>query len=186
MDTIERRGGPRSKAGRPKSAATRVVRLPVPIAQIARRMNERGFRAGDVNAFLDVEARIAQTVPLMSASAACGFPSPADDYMEGPLDFNELMISNPAATFAVRVSGESMTGAGIFPGDIAVIDRSRGPVHGCVVLACLDGEFTIKRYLIRAGVVTLKAENPAFPNITLAEGQEFEVWGVVSGTVRKF
>lgn len=180
------RGGPRINSGRPKGAATRVVRLPVPIAQIARRMNERGFRAGDVNAFLDVEAHTSLTVPLMSSRAACGFPSPADDYMEGPIDFNDLIVRNPEATFAVRVAGESMTGAGIFPEDIAVVDRSRGAVHGCIVLACLNGEFTIKRYQVRTGVITLKAENPAFPSITIGADCEFEVWGVVTRSIRSF
>ncbi|MBB3938070.1 LexA family protein [Aureimonas phyllosphaerae] len=186
MERGERRGGPRINSGRPKGAGTRVVRLKVPIAQIARRMNERGFRAGDVNAFLDVDPRSALAIPLMSSRASCGFPSPADDYMEDPIDFNQLIVSNPAATFAVVVAGESMTGAGIFPNDIAVIDRSRGPTHGCVVLACYNGEFTIKRYLVREGVITLKAENPAFPNITIGDDCEFEVWGVLTRSVRSF
>lgn len=184
MNPINSRGGRRSNAGRKPGPATRVVRLPVPLADIARRMNERGFRAGDVNAFLDVEARTAQTVPLMSTTASCGFPSPADDYMDGPLDFNELIVTNPPATFAVRVAGESMTGAGIFPGDIAVVDRSRAPVNGCIVLACLDGEFTIKRYQVRAGGVSLQAENPAFPSLKIGEGQELEIWGVISRSIR--
>ncbi|MBP0618261.1 translesion error-prone DNA polymerase V autoproteolytic subunit [Jiella sp. KSK16Y-1] len=120
----------------------------------------------------------------MSTTASCGFPSPADDYMDGPLDFNELIVTNPPATFAVRVAGESMTGAGIFPGDIAVVDRSRAPVNGCIVLACLDGEFTIKRYQVRANGVTLKAENPAFPSLDIGEGQDLEIWGVVSRSIR--
>lgn len=182
----EGRGGRRINSGRPKGVATRVVRLPVPLAQIARRMNERGFRAGDVNAFLDVETRTSLTVPLMSSKASCGFPSPADDYMEGPIDFNELMVRNPAATFCIRAAGESMTGAKIFPEDIVVVDRARGPVHGDIVLACLDGEFTIKRYQVRAGIITLKAENPAFPSITIGDHCEFEVWGVVTRSLTLF
>ena len=184
MERGERRGGARINSGRPKGAATRVVRLPVPLAQIARRMGERGFRAGDVNAFLDVEALTALTVPLMAASASCGFPSPADDYMDRPLDFNELIVLNPPATFAVRIQGESMIGIGFFPGDVAVVDRSIEPSNGCVVLACLDGEFTIKRYLVRQGVTRLKPENPAYPTITIGADHEFEVWGVIKRAVR--
>lgn len=179
-------GGRRSGAGRPRGVETKVVRLPVPVADLARRLADRGIRAGDVNAFLDVEPRLAQTVPLVGATAACGFPSPADDYLDRPLDFNELLITHPAATFAVRVSGFSMIGAGIFPGDIAVVNRAIGPYHECIVLALLDGEFTIKRYLKRGDTITLHPENKEFRDIVIQEGQEFEVWGVVTNAIRKF
>jgi DNA polymerase V len=124
------------------------------------------------------------TIPLMAVTASCGFPSPADDYLDRPLDFNELIIENPAATFAVRVTGESMTGAGIFPGDIAVINRARNPADRSIVLALLDGEFTIKRYRRRGAHTWLQAENPNFSDIEIAEGSSFEVWGVVSRVVR--
>ena len=117
-------------------------------------------------------------MPLVGASASCGFPSPADDYLDRPLDFNELLIQNPAATFAVRISGESMTGAGLFPGDIAVVDRSLSPTHGCIVLALIEGEFTIKRYCRSGGMIVLQAENPAFPSIPISEESGLEVWGV--------
>ena len=86
-----------------------MVRLPLPIAALARRLKSGALRAGDINEFLDVDARTKLTVPLMASTAACGFPSPADDYLDSPLDYNELLVSNPAATFAVRISGESMT-----------------------------------------------------------------------------
>jgi DNA polymerase V len=81
----------------------------------------------------------------MATSAECGFPSPADDYLDRPPDLNDLKIDNPAATFAVRIAGEGMTGGGLFPGDIAVVDGSRRQVEGSIVLALLSGEFTIKR-----------------------------------------
>jgi DNA polymerase V len=118
-----------------------VVRLPVPLADLARTI-AAARKGGDIGAFLEVEGRSALRVPMMAWSAACGFPSPAEDYVDRPLDFNELLIEHPAATFAIRIEGESMTGAGIFPGDIAVVDRAREPVNGCVVLALLDGAFT--------------------------------------------
>ena len=123
-------------------------------------------------------------LPLMGDLAACGFPSPADDYLDRPLDFNELIIENAAATFAVRVAGESMTGAGIFPGDIAVVNRGRNVTDRCIVLALADGEFTIKRYRARRGRVWLEAENPAFADIEISEGTDFEVWGVITRCVR--
>src|SRR5271169_4737811 len=118
------------RMGRPPGEPSKVVRLPLPVAALAKRLAEKSLRAGDINAFFDIEARRPATVPLMATSAACGFPSPADDYLDRPLDFNELLIENPAATFAVRIAGESMTGAGLFPGDIAVVDRSRTAVDG--------------------------------------------------------
>ena len=141
-------------------------------------------RYGDVASFIDVEGRSALRVPMMAWSAACGFPSPAEDYVDRPLDFNELLIEHPAATFAIRIEGESMTGAGIFPGDIAVVDRAREPVNGSVVLALLDGAFTVKRYRIKDGAVWLQAENPAFPDMAIGDGQALEVWGVITRSIR--
>jgi DNA polymerase V len=162
------------------------VRLPVPLADLARRLAQRGIRAGDINQFLDVEPRLKQSVPLVGASASCGFSSPAYDYLDRPLDFNELIIESPAAAFAVRSSGDSMTGAGIFPGDIVVINRARNATSGCIVLALLDGKFTIKRYFVRNHTVTLHPENRAYQDIVVREGHEFEVWGVVTRSIRMF
>jgi DNA polymerase V len=104
------------------------------------------LHGGAINAFFDVEALSAASVPLMTDKAECGFPSPADDYLDRPLDFNELLTKNAPATFAVRIAGESMTAIGLFPGDIAVINRAARVVDRSVVLALVDGEFTLKRY----------------------------------------
>ncbi|MCW6511348.1 LexA family protein [Lichenifustis flavocetrariae] len=172
--------------GRKPGEATKVVRLPLRVATIARRIAEGSLRPGDLNAFFNVEVRHTMTVPLMASPAACGFPSPADDYLDRPLDFNELLISNPSATFAVRISGDSMNGAGLFPGDIAIVDRSLSPFNGCVVLALIDGEFTIKRYRVKAGGIVLQAENKAFKDIVIPEDSAFEVWGVVKHAIRMF
>jgi DNA polymerase V len=161
-----------------------VMRLPLPLANLARRLREGTLRAGDINAFLDIEAGQRRTVPLVDGTAACGFPSPADDYLDQPLDFNDLLIRNPAATFAVRLASDSMTGAGLFPGDIAIVDRSLAPTPGCIVVALLDGEFTVKRYRPRGRGVVLDAENPAFPAIEITEERAFEVWGVVTKSIR--
>jgi DNA polymerase V len=156
------------------------VRLPVPVAALAKRLADKTLRAGDINAFLDIAPQRPAAVP----PAACGFPSPADDYLDGPLDFNELLIQNPAATFAVRIAGESMTGVGLFPGDIAVVDRARTPVDGSIVLTLLGGEFAIKRYRCKGSRVWLQAENPAFKDIILTEDSAFEVWGVIAKSIR--
>jgi DNA polymerase V len=184
MRNISKRGGAREGAGRRPGVPTRVVRLPLPVASVARKIAERTLRWGDIGAFLDLHIGPANPVPLMSSSVACGFPSPADDYMDRALDFNDLLVENPAATFAVRIAGESMTGVGIFPNDIAVVDRSRTPGDSCIVLALLDGEFTVKRYRQRGKRIWLQAENPAFDDIILTEESAFEVWGVVKHTIR--
>ena len=123
-------------------------------------------------------------VPTFICAVPAGFPSPADDYLDSPLDFNELLITHPAATFAVRVAGDSMIGAGIFPGDIAVVDRALTAVDGKVILGILSGEFTLKRYRSRSGQVWLEAANPAYQPIHINEESGFEVWGVVRHTIR--
>lgn len=179
-----RAGARRGVGGRPRGEPTKVVRVPVRVAEFARLLARGEVRAGDVQVFLDVEAESVAAVPFYDATAECGFPSPADDYLDRPLDFNELLVTNPAATFAVRMAGESMTGAGIFPGDIAVIDRSRTPTPGCIVLALVDGGFTVKRYRRHGDQVLLQAENPAFADTLLSAEQSFEVWGVVTHSIR--
>ena len=185
MTEVSKRGGRRPGAGRP-GGPSEVVRLPLPLAAIAKRMKDGSLRAGDINAFLDLSPRSTAAVPLMSTSAACGFPSPADDYMDRPLDFNELLVKNPAATFAVRISGESMRDKGLYPGDIAVVDRARSAISGSIVLGLVGGEFTVKTYRLRAGGVVLEAANPDFPPIVITEASGFEIWGVVTGIIRTF
>ena len=176
--------GRKGIGGRPRGEPTAVVRLPLPLASLARRLREGMLRAGDINGFLDIEPGARCTVRFVEGTVSCGFPSPADDYLDRPLDFNELLIRNPAATFAVRLASDSMTGAGLFPGDIAVVDRSVEPTPGCIVLALLDGEFTVKRYRPGDGKVLLQAENPAFPDIEVTAERSFEVWGVVTKSIR--
>lgn len=123
-------------------------------------------------------------VPLVGSTVAAGFPSPAEDYLDRPLDFNDLLIARPASTFAVRVAGDSMRDAGILPNDIAVIDRSITPVSGCVILAIVDQEFTIKTFRKRGARVVLEPANPAYRRIEITEGMTFECWGVAKGLVR--
>jgi DNA polymerase V len=179
-------GGRRAGAGRPQAASTTVVRLPLPVAAFARRLASGRHTIGDVAAFLTVEARGPMHVPLATSGVPAGFPSPADDHIDRPLDFNELLIENPAATFAVRIQGDSMTGAGIFPDDIAVVDRSKSPTNGCIVLALLDGAFTVKRFRRRGDRMWLQAENKDFADMPLNEESAFEVWGVVTKSIRMF
>jgi DNA polymerase V len=170
--------------GRPRGAPTTVIRLPVAVADIARRLAQRGSEIASVQ---EVEARGSAAIPLVMARAACGFPSPADDYLDSPLDFNDLLVRNPSATFAVRLISESMTGVGLLPGDIAIVDRSLRARNGDIVLALIDNEFTVKHFHRQpSGSVTLRAANPSFADIEVSEGQMFEVWGVVTGSARVF
>ena len=124
-------------------------------------------------------------LPLFAWPVQAGFPSPADDYMEGHLDLNSHVIGNRAATFFVKAAGVSMTGAGIHPGDILVVDRSLEAVDGKVVVAAVDGEFTLKRLCRRDGAAWLVPENDAFEPIRLDEGSDLVIWGVVTFVVHR-
>lgn len=125
-------------------------------------------------------------VPIWAipSTVQCGFPSPAEDHAQRRLDLNELLIRQADATFFMRVRGTSMRDAGIDDGDYVVIDRSLEAKHGNIVLAVVDGEFTIKRLFKRAGRVKLLAANPVFADIEFREGQELAVWGVVTWTLK--
>jgi DNA polymerase V len=124
--------------------------------------------------------------PLATEAVAAGFPSPADDYIESALDLHEYLITHPAATFYVRVSGDSMSGAGIFAGDILVVDRSRDPSNGAIVIAVVNGELTVKRLRRLRNHVELQAEHPAYQPLLLTGEMDAQIWGVVSGVVRKY
>ena len=123
--------------------------------------------------------------PLMASSVAAGFPSPAEQYAEEPLNLNEYLVRNPPATYFVRAAGDSMTGAGIEDGDILVVDRSRDAQDGAIVIACVDGEFTVKRLRRGRDGVRLEAENPKYAPIRFSGDEECRVFGVVTGLVRR-
>ena len=125
-------------------------------------------------------------MPLFSHKVAAGFPSPADDYIEGLLNLNEHLVPHQEATFFVRAKGNSMVGAGIFDGNLLVVDKSLIPSSGNIVIAVIDGELTVKRLFKDNEKIILKAENARFKDIELKEGQELKVWGVVTATVKKF
>ena len=122
----------------------------------------------------------------MAGSVVAGFPSPAEQYLEPPLDLNAYLVKRPAATYFVRVEGESMVGAGIRDGDILVVDRSLDPRDGSVVIACVDGDFTVKTYRRDEDGVRLEPANPDFPTITFELGQELRLFGVVTACVHRF
>ncbi|BBB29943.1 translesion error-prone DNA polymerase V autoproteolytic subunit [Neptunomonas japonica] len=122
-------------------------------------------------------------IPLFQDSVAAGFPSPAQDYIEKTLDLNDLCIKHPAATFFVRAEGNSMIDAGIFSGDILVVDRSLTARSSDIVIACIHDEFTVKQLIISSTSVQLRPMNKAYSTITLHEGNELEVFGVVTTVI---
>ncbi|AWN40500.1 LexA family protein [Methylobacterium durans] len=123
-------------------------------------------------------------IPIMGPSLCAGFPSPADDFLEGALELPRWLAPNPPATFAWNISGDSMRGAGIFDRDLAVVDRSLKAGHGSVVVAAINGEMSIKRLLIDGNVARLSFDNPDLPAFAVEELTHGEIWGVVRFTIR--
>lgn len=123
------------------------------------------------------------SLPLALCHVEAGFPSPADDYMEGALDLNDHIIKHPSATYFVKASGDSMVGAGIFNGDLLIVDRSLEASSGKVVIAEVDGQLTVKRLLKLSNNYSLQSENSSYPPIDLQEGNEVVVWGVVTHVI---
>ncbi|MGG6242527.1 LexA family protein [Nodosilinea sp. AN01ver1] len=120
---------------------------------------------------------------MFIVTVPAGFPSPAEDFAEGPLDLNRYLIHHPAATFFVRVQGDSMTGAGIFCGDLLIVDRALHPVPGNVVIAVVNGDLTIKRLHQEAGRILLLPENPDYAPIVIDPDTDFAIWGVVTKAI---
>lgn len=124
-------------------------------------------------------------IPLYLSLLHAGFPSPADDYKENSLDLDELVIQNPKATFYIRVSGDSMKNAGIADGDIVVVDRAMSARHNSIIVALLNGEFTLKRLSYKNNTIYLVPANPLYKPIRITEEAEFQVWGVVTYCIHK-
>ncbi|MAU55887.1 MAG: peptidase S24 [Dehalococcoidia bacterium] len=124
-------------------------------------------------------------LPIYSCTVQAGFPSPADDYMEGKLDLNEHLVKHPAATFFVRAAGYSMIKAGIHPGDILVVDRSLEAKHGKIVIAVVDGQLTVKRLHKSVQDTYLMPENEEFEPIRFEEDSEVVIWGVVTNVLHE-
>jgi DNA polymerase V len=120
-------------------------------------------------------------LPVVSSKIQAGFPSPAEDFADTVLDLNDL-IKHPSATFIVRVSGDSMIGAGIHDGDLLIVDRSLEAKSNSIVIAVVEGDMTVKRLKRHRGQWWLKPENPDYPTAQLPSGAE--IWGVVAHTIK--
>ncbi|MCZ2721067.1 translesion error-prone DNA polymerase V autoproteolytic subunit [Marinomonas sp. 15G1-11] len=123
-------------------------------------------------------------IPLFLESISAGFPSPAQDYIKQTLDLNELCIKQPAATFFVRVEGDSMIEAGIHPNDILIVDRSIQAEQGDIVIASVHGEFTVKELQLRPQI-KLIPRNCRYSSISISEDTELIIFGVVTFVVKK-
>ena len=165
-------GGKREKAGRPQGTGkfgvpTTAMRVPTHL----------------VKEVLEFVAHGQPTCPLYASSIKAGFPSPAEDYAEQHLDLNTHLIQHPAATFFLRVSGDSMINAGIFNGDLLIVDRSLEPTNGKIVIAAVNGELTVKRLKKTNEKICLVAENNQYAPIELNDSDQIQIWGVVTFTI---
>ena len=125
-------------------------------------------------------------IPLLNDSISAGFPSPADDYTEENIDLNEHLISNPFSTFFLRVKGDSMINAGIKDKDLIIVDKSLIAKPGDIVIAMIDGEFTIKRLSIKNDELYLKAENHNYPDFSFKNHIDVQIWGVVIYSIHSY
>lgn len=163
------RGGKRQGAGRPKSEPTKTIRVPISqIPYYQQLKNQASFQ-----------------IPVFSSKVQAGFPSPADDYIEGYLDLNSRFIKHPSSTFILQVIGDSMIDAGIFPGDWLLVDKSIEPTDGRIVIAAVSGELTVKRLFKKGEKIQLLPANPKFFPIDITEESELLIWGVVTSVLRE-
>lgn len=163
------RGGRRPGAGRPKAKeASKAIRVPLSLAEkLEQFRQQRGLK-----------------LPLYLSKVQAGFPSAAEDHIAAHLDLNEHLIKHPAATFFVRVTGDSMIQAGIHENDILIVDRSLLPAPGKIVIAAIDGQLTVKRlHKDASGHYALVAENPNYSPILIPEGSDLHIWGVVTNVI---
>jgi DNA polymerase V len=131
------------------------------------------------------ELDVRMEISFSENTVAAGFPSPAEDYVDRKLDLNEYLIKHPSSTFFVRVSGQSMTGAGIHDGDLLIVDRSAAVADNKVVIGVVNGDFTVKRIRKKGKQIFLQPENPSFKEIEIVAGMDFSIWGVVIYVIHK-
>lgn len=129
------------------------------------------------------ETKTSIKLPYYEGGISAGFPSPAEDFMDSKIDLNNLLVDNPASTYYVRVFGDSMKGAGIISGDLLVVDRSLEISNKCIVVAHIDGEFTVKRIKKSKTKMFLKAENKNYKDIEINEEMDFHLFGVVTHAI---
>ena len=186
------KGGARKGAGRKKGSglyaeSTKVVRIPTSrIGEVKSFLLSTKKTNSNVVNFIQPSVQKPLPITLFSHKVPAGFPSPADDHAESRLDLNEYLINQAESTFFVRIKGDSMVDAGILDNDIVIVDRSKSAAINDIVLASIDGEFTVKVLTKNNKGPYLMPANKEFKPIYIEEGSQFEIWGVVTGSVRKF
>ncbi len=193
------RGGPREGAGRRVGSGkfrepTSVVRIPAsqePVIKDFLAAYQKKRLNTDLDAVSEFELpllhHVQVSLPLYSSKVSAGFPSPAEEHVEKRLNPNDFLIDQQDATFFVTIQGYSMIDVGLLPGDKAVVDRSKTPNIGDIVLAVINGEFTIKTLAKnKSGAPILLPANKDFNPIEITEEMQFEIWGVVTGSFRRF
>ena len=148
-------------------------------------MNLKHLKNTDTLEFFAIDEQSLSSIPLFSDSVQAGFPSPAEDHMDMDLNLNDYLVHNPSATFCVKAIGESMKDAGIKSGDIMIVDKSLEPKNRSIVLAVIDGEFTVKRVNLNDKELYLIPENSSFSPIKITQEMDFQVWGVVTYVIHK-
>ena len=186
-------GGARKGAGRKKNSGsfkeeTKVIRVPVSLVDSLIPTIEvyKSQVKSKVEVFLTKDNPTELSIPIFTSRVQAGFPSPADDHLEDALDLNTHLIHHKEATFFVKAQGDSMLGAGIQQGDILIVDKSLSAKSGKIVIAVVDGEFTVKRLHKYKGNITLKAENPDFEDIKIGGTDELIIWGVVTSVIHQY
>ena len=135
--------------------------------------------------FYSAEGESLKKLHIYESGVSAGFPSPADDYLDVDLNLHKYLVKHPAATFFILAKGHSMENAGISDNDLLVVDKSLEPKNRDIIVAAVNGEFTVKRYLINSDRTCLRAEEKSghYPDINITDSVEFEVWGVVTHTI---
>lgn len=202
--TLKKHGGKRLGSGRPPGCGrfpdTKLTRVQIPqdlrdevlefaSARFTAPQQEKAQKAGfsQISARLFLPLHSAETrLPLFSSGVRAGFPSLAEDHVDRYLDLNRLLIKDPEMTFMVLVEGDSMSGVGIYEGDILIVNRTLQAQNGDIVVAVVENEFTVKRLKREQGKVWLVPENPAYPPVDLSQVGQTYIWGVVTGSVKQF
>ncbi len=187
-----KRGGFRFGSGRKSGSGyfgekTKVIRVPASrIIEIKKYIKSR-YQTGNTDTLMLPHLSPEKIhLNLFDYKVPAGFPSPADDHIEKALDLNEYLVTKKETTFFVKIKGDSMIDASIHDGDIVIVDRSKQAKIGSIILASVDGEFTIKILAKHLSQPRLLPANEKFKPIVINEGMQFEIWGVITGAVRKF
>ena len=135
--------------------------------------------------FLKINSEELKDLPIYENAVQCGFPSPADDFLDLDINLNDYLVKHKSATFCVKVNGSSMDGVGIHSGDVLIVDRAESVKNNSIVLAVIDNEFTVKSIKKNAGKLYLNPANDNYKPIEITEDMNFHVWGVVTFVIHK-